>query len=116
MADENLQVAIVEGARRKRPGSVFLTAAQAQTLGLPDPSVLQRAKELDVILVSHDFKTMYGHYAAFLMQLPGGEHSPGVFLVAQEHYSVGQIIEFVIELYDLSEHAEWRDRITTLPL
>jgi len=59
---------------------------------------------------------MYRYFAAFLETLPSGEHCPGIFLITQERYSIGQIIDFIVEIYDLSSHQEWRDHITDLPL
>lgn len=102
--------------RRKRPAITFLTAAEAGTLHLSDPEVLQHAKDLDLILVSHDRRTLYGHFAVFLQSLPPGEHSPGMLLVSQETYRLGQIIAFLLEVYDLSHHEEGRDLPTSLPL
>jgi hypothetical protein len=115
LAGENLESDIVQGSRRKRPNMTFLTAHEANTIRLKDPGLLKRAKELDLILISHDSRTMYDHFAAFLLGLPQGEHCPGVFLVS-DTYGVGQIIDFVVEIYDLSSHGEWRDRIVRLPL
>jgi hypothetical protein len=37
-------------------------------------------------------------------------------LVSQERYSIGQIISFIVEVYDLSSHQEWANRIVRLPL
>lgn len=116
LADDNLQKAIVDGMRRKRPNITFLMLREAGTLGLGDPDILQRARELDLLLVSHDRRTMYRHFADALAQLPNGEHMPGVFLVSQDKFSVGQIIGFLLEIYDLSSHDEWQDRIINLPL
>jgi uncharacterized protein DUF5615 len=116
LADENLERAIVEGLRHSRPDVVFMTAVEAGTMHLDDPDVLERAKLLDLILVSHDSRTMYDHFAAFLMKLPSEEHCPGVLLVSQEKYGIGQMIAFLLDVYDLSSHEEWRDRIARLPV
>jgi uncharacterized protein DUF5615 len=116
LADENFETAIVQGVKRQRPGCVFLTADEAGIRNLPDDLVLRRAQELVLILVSHDRRTMYDHFATFLMSMGADQHSPGVFLVSQERFSLGQLIDFIIEIYDLSDHAEWRDRIVDLPL
>jgi uncharacterized protein DUF5615 len=116
LADENLETAIVEGVKRKRPDCVFFTAGDAGIRNLSDDFVLRRAQELDLILVSHDRRTMYDHFATFLMSAGADQHSPGVFLVSRERFGLGQIIDFIVEIYDLSDHAEWRDRIVDLPL
>lgn len=59
---------------------------------------------------------MYDHSATFLTNLPEGACSPGIFLVSQERYSIGQMIGFLVEIYDLSSHEEWRNLIVDLPL
>lgn len=116
LADENLESAIVQGVRLQRPEITLLTAKEAETLSLDDRQVLSQAQALDLILISHDSRTMYNHFAAFLMSLAPDEHSPGVLLVSQERYSIGQIISFIVEVYDLSSHQEWANRIVRLPL
>ena len=59
---------------------------------------------------------MYRYFAEFLGALPAGEHCPGLFLISQERYSIGEMIDFIVEIYDLSEHREWRDLVMDLPL
>lgn len=116
LADENLESVIIQGARRQRADIVFLTAKEANTLSLDDLRVLRRAQELDLILITHDSRTMYDHFATFLSRLAPQECSPGVLLVSQRRYSIGQIIAFILEIYDLSSHDEWRGQIVRLPL
>lgn len=116
LADENFEVAIVQGVKRQRPDCIFLTADEAGIRNLPDDLVLRRAQELDLILISHDRRTMYDHFATFLMSLDTDQHTPGVLLVSQERFSFGQIIDFIVEIFDLSDHFEWQDRIVDLPL
>ncbi len=116
LADENLENAVVYGARRKRPGIVFLTAAEAGTRRLKDPDLLERARELDLILITYDRRTMPQYFAESIMRLPEGEQRPGIFIIKQQRYSIGQIIEFILEVYDASSHDEWRNLDETLPL
>ena len=116
LADENLESVIIQGARRQRPDMTFLTANEAHTLSLDDLQVLRRARELDLILITHDSRTMYDHFATFISSLAPSEYCPGVLLVSQRRYSVGQIIAFITEIYDLSSHDEWRGQIARLPL
>lgn len=78
--------------------------------------MLGRARELNLILVSHDSRTMYFNFANFLLSLQSDEQCPGVFLVSQERYSIGQIVGFILEIYDLSGHSEWQNRIVRLSL
>jgi hypothetical protein len=98
----------VQGVKRQRPDCIFLSADEAGIRNLPDDLVLRRAQELDLILISHDRRTMYDHFATFLMSLDTDQHTPGVLLVLQER--------FIVEIFDLSDHSEWQDRIVDLPL
>lgn len=59
---------------------------------------------------------MYEHFANFLVSLDEGLYSPGVILVTQNRYSIGQMIDFIVNVYDLSSHDEWRNQIRDLPL
>lgn len=116
LADEDFDEDVVRGVKRKRPGIEFLTAAEARTLHLEDPAVLRRARELDLILITHDRKTMPRHFGDLLMELREGETSPGMFMVTQDAHSLGEIIDAIVEVYDLSGHDEWRNQIRDLPL
>jgi hypothetical protein len=58
---------------------------------------------------------MPDHFAAFLAGLAEGEHSPGVILVAQE-LAIGMAIQALYEVWSCSDHEEWRDLFTYLPL
>ena len=116
LADENLESVIIQGARRQRADMTILTAKEANTLSLDDLQVLQRAQELDLILITHDSRTMYDHFATFISSLAPSEYCPGVLLVSQRRYGIGQIIAFITEIYDLSSHDEWRGQIVRLPL
>lgn len=112
LADENFDLRIVAGLRRKRPHIDILTAAEAGTLGLPDPRVLAYAAEHHRILLSHDVKTMPAHFDAFLA---GGQHSPGLLLSSQA-LPTGQVIDDVLLIWEASGPEEWRDLWTHLPL
>lgn len=116
LADEDFDVDVVRGVKLRRPGIEFLTAAKAGTLHLDDLAVLRRARELDRILIIHDRKTMPRYFGALLMELREGESSPGMFMVTQGVHPLGEIIDAIVEVYDLSSHDEWRNQIRDLPL
>ena len=89
MADADLNDAIVDGCRRREPAIDFLSANDANLEGVHDPDVLAIAAVENRIVVSHDFRTMPGHFGEFL-QARGS--SPGLILVPQ-HMPVGEVIE-----------------------
>lgn len=116
LADEDFDEDVVRGVKRKRPDIEFLTAAEAGTLRLEDSAVLRRARELDLILITHDRRTMPRHFGDLLTELREGETSPGMFMVTQGVHPLGEIIDSIVEVYDLSRHDEWRNQVRDLPL
>jgi Domain of unknown function (DUF5615) len=87
-ADADFNHKIVAGLRRREPIIDFLGAADGYVIGKPDPEVLRIASEATRILVSHDRKTMPGHFAKFIE----GRSSPDVIIVSQE-LEIGAAIE-----------------------
>jgi hypothetical protein len=65
-ADADFNQKIVAGLRRREPTVDFLSARDGEVIGLPDPEVLRIASEAARILVSHDRKTLPGHFAKFM--------------------------------------------------
>jgi hypothetical protein len=115
LTDEDFNLAIVAGLLRVRPQMDLMTLQDAGMLHASDPQVLAYAKAQDRILLSHDVQTMPNHFATFLMGLPPGEHCPGIMLLAQES-PIGSAVQWILEIWEASQHTEWRDVPTWLPL
>ncbi|HEX5546193.1 MAG TPA: DUF5615 family PIN-like protein [Ktedonobacterales bacterium] len=115
LTDVNFNARILVGLRRIAPTVDLITAQSAGFHTTPDPELLAEARQLDRILLTHDINTMPDHFATFLAGLPEGEHSPGVMLVAQE-LAIGIAIQELYEVWSCSNHEEWRDTFTYLPL
>lgn len=111
LADANLFRAIRTGVKRLEPAVDFLSAESAGLEGLPDPEVLAVAARERRILVSHDLKSMPGHFLTFL----AGQSSPGVFLIAQD-VPVAVSIDSLMLIWAVSDAEEWANRLTYLPL
>jgi hypothetical protein len=77
----------------------------------PAADVLEIAARQDRILVTHDRRTMPGH---FRDRLDEGESSPGVFIVAQ-CAPIGPDVEAIVMVWAVSDAAEWRDQVFHLP-
>ncbi|HEX6817306.1 MAG TPA: DUF5615 family PIN-like protein, partial [Ktedonobacterales bacterium] len=60
--DVDFNLHIVAGLRRRQPGIDLLTAQELNLRTLPDPQVLEKARDLDRILLTHDRKTMPRHF------------------------------------------------------
>lgn len=115
LTDADFNLHIVAGLRRRQPGIDLLTAHQLNLRTLPDPRLLETAKGLDRILLTHDRKTMPRHFRDYLAALPAGEHSPGVMWLHQS-LSIGTAIDAILLISACSTHEEWRDQFVYLPL
>lgn len=112
LADADLNHAIVRGIKRREPSVDFLSAHQsAQLEGMQDKDVLAFAAREGRALVSHDFRTMPRHFREFVRD----HSSPGVFLISQA-LDVGRAVEELLLIWAASEHSEWTNRLTYLPL
>lgn len=110
-ADANFNLAIIRGLRRIQPAIDFQLANDAGILTLPDPEVLAYAAAEQRVLVSHDVRTMPGHFADFLAS---GQHSPGVVLIRQT-LPIRDAIDWLYLAWQAIEPTEWIDLITFLP-
>lgn len=92
-ADEDLNNLIVKGLRRRQPLIEFQTTAEAGLRGVPDPA-------------------RPAHFAAFL---ESGHHRPGLFLIPKT-VPIGEAIDALELIWEISGPDDWRDLITYLPL
>jgi hypothetical protein len=65
-ADADFNQKIVLGLRRRELAVDFQDAHAAGVIDVADTGVLHKAADLGRILISHDRKTMPGHFARFL--------------------------------------------------
>ena len=110
-ADADLNQIIVRATLRLEPAIDFQTAHVAGLAGLDDPGVLQRAAQEGRVLVSHDRKTMPGHFGQFIVT----RESPGILIVSQK-MPVAQVAKDLFLIWYASEPEEWINRIRSLPL
>lgn len=92
----------------------IVTAHQVKLDSIPDPELLAYAASHDLILLTHDTRTMPTHFADFVMQLKPGEQSPGVWYTPQR-LAVGVAIQAILETWLCSAHKEYRNRELHLP-
>lgn len=83
LADEGFNQDVTAGLRHRYPEIDIVTVQEFGLSRAGDPQVLEAARQLDRIVLSHDVHTMSGHFFALLTQLAEGEHLPGMLLVAQ---------------------------------
>ncbi len=108
--DADLDARIVRGLRRRKPDVDFQTAEDASLEGLPDPDVLRIAAGLGRLLVTHDRRTMPGHFAEFTTN----QISPGVIITPK--FQIGVAIEELLLIWADSEAEEWYNRLVWIPL
>ena len=110
-ADADFNEDIVMGVRRRVPEIDFQTASEAGLTGVADPDVLALCAQEGRILVTHDRRTMPGHFATFISL----ETSPGVFII-QRSTELLAAIEALILVWEASEASEYVNSLRTLPL
>ncbi len=110
-ADNDLNQIIVSAVKRREAEVDFQTAHAAGLHGLSDPEVLVLAARDGRILVTHDLKTMPGHFAMFTAE----RDSSGVIMVPQR-LSIVEIIDDLSLIWSASSAEEWQNRIASLPL
>ena len=106
-ADNDLDRTIVRGVLRHGPVIDFRSEPIND---VDDLTVLHLAAQESRILVSHDISTMPEAFARYRQ----GGHSPGVLLVPQL-WALADTIQQLVMIWELSEAAEWQDRICYLP-
>ena len=111
LADADFNCKIISGFRRREPAADFVSAKEGGAIARPDPEVLRIAAVQGRILVSHDRKTMPGHFARFVED----RSSPGLIIVAQD-LDIGAAIEDLLLIWTASDAAEWKDAIGFVPI
>ena len=110
-ADADLDYDIVLAVRRRESAVDFASAAESSVVGLGDPDVLAFAAQQDRILITHDRRTMPGHFRDLLN---AGKSSPGVFIVSQ-FAPIGPVVEASVVVWAASNAEEWCGQIRHLP-
>jgi len=111
LADADLNLAIVTGARDRETALDFLSATEANLAGCSDADVLEFAAADTRILVSHDTSTMPVHFGN---RLRVGLPTPGVFL-AHQRAPVAQVIDAILLAWSASRPEDWAGQIHYLP-
>ncbi|MDJ0716476.1 MAG: DUF5615 family PIN-like protein [Prochloraceae cyanobacterium] len=114
LIDENLPNLYREQLlRRSSDLTVWAVGAPgAPSRGTLDPEILFWCEQNNFILVTKNRASMPVHLAEHLAQ---NHHIPGIF-VLRPKATIGQIIDDLILIAEVSEMSEYRDRITHIPL
>lgn len=111
LADANFNQKIVAGLLLREPRIDFELPQDAIAEGMEDPKVLELGATLRRIIVTHDVRTMPGHFLAFV----AGQLCPGLILVPKT-MAIGDAIEDLLLIWHASEADEWINQMRRLPL
>src|SRR5947207_14507332 len=103
LLDENLNHRILRGLKLRLPDLDYVLAQDAGLKGLPYTEVLAWAAEHQLILVTHDLKTMPRYAYA---RVVAGEQMPGVIAISKS-LPIGQAIEELVVIIECREQNEW---------
>lgn len=112
LADNDLNDAIVVGARRREPAIEIARLRDLDLARLVDSEVLRIAAQESWIVVSHDVNTMR---EAACARLAGAMPMNGL-LLAHQRTPVSLIIESLLLIWAASEAEEWAGQVEFLPL
>ena len=110
--DGDLNGRIVRGVRRRQSALDTLSVQEAGLREAADPLVLEWAAAQDRVVVSHDHRTMRAYAEERLL---AGLRMAGLILVRQG-YPLGQAIDDLVLIAELTTAEEWRGKIIFLPL
>lgn len=110
LTDENVDAAIIDGLRLRRPLIDLVTALEVGLIQTPDPVILDWAATKQRIVSSHDRTTMT-KFAN--LRLASGLEMPGLFIMQGEQ--VRSVIETILVIDEQSEMADWTTKTSYLP-
>jgi uncharacterized protein DUF5615 len=111
LADANLDQDIVAGVLRREPEVDFELPQGIIPEGMRDPDVLALAASLGRIVVTHDVRTMPGHFGDFIAE----NDCPGSILIPRS-MPIGRAIEEILLIWQVSDEEEWTNLFRRLPL
>lgn len=112
LADENFNNQIIRGVLRRVPSSKFTRVQDTDLMGRPDPEVLAYAAEHNLIVLTHDIKTMR---AFFYERVANNLPVPTLFLIHSDK-PVGTVIDDIELILLASDSAEWEGQTHYIPL
>lgn len=114
LLDEDTPHAIRDQLLRREPDMEIMAVGDdmAPALGTLDPELLRWIEREGYMLVSRNRRTIPQHLRE---HLEAGGHVPGIFLL-RRRYSLGQILEDLMLIWEAGRPEEYRDRVEYLPL
>src|ERR1043165_10119988 len=110
--DENFNQRILRGLKHRVPNLDYSVVQEAGLGGGSDQNILAWAAERNLVLVTHDLKTIPRFaYERVAQRLP----MAGVIAIGDE-LPIGQVIEELAVIVACSESSDWENQVVYLPL
>lgn len=111
LADHNFNQDIVDGLTRREPAILIMLASEVDMQESSDPELLEFAARADLLVLTHDLKTMPGHAYE---RVAAGQPMPGVIAIRQS-IGIGRAIEFLLEIWSAGNAQVYRDQVIYQP-
>lgn len=112
LADENFNNQIIRGVLRRIPSAEFIRVQDTDLMGLPDPEVLAYAAEQNLIVLTHDIKTM----RCFFYERIANNLPVSTLFLIQGDKPVGTVIDDLELILVASDPNEWEGQAHYIPL
>jgi hypothetical protein len=114
LIDENTTPALADQFRRRNPALDVASVGDdvAPPKGTLDPEILLWIEQHEFTLVTRNRKSMPEHLSH---HIKSGHHIPGI-LTLRPKASLGDIIDDLLLIWELSESDEYQDQIIHIPL
>jgi hypothetical protein len=114
LIDENTTPALADQLRRRQPELIVACIGNdgAPPKGTLDPDILLWIETNGFTLITRNRKSMPEH---LFHHLETGHHIPGI-LTLRSKASLGEIVEDLLLIWQLSEDDEYQDQIIHIPL
>src|SRR5689334_18198547 len=109
--DENFNHKILRGLKLRIPHLDYLVAQQVVPEGTDDPTLLEWAAQNNLVLVTHDLRTI-PKYA--YERVEAVQSMPGIIAVSKD-LTIGQAIEELSLLVECTEQSELKNLVIYLP-
>ena len=111
LADHNFNQDIVDGLTRREPAIPIMLASEVDMQRSSDPELLEFAAREDLIVLTHDLKTMPGYAYA---RVAAGQAMPGMIAIRQS-IGIGRVVEFLLEIWSAGNAQVYRAQVIYQP-
>jgi hypothetical protein len=112
LADENFNGEVIRALLRRSGNAQIIMVREFDLEGLPDPELLEWAAQRDLIVLTHDRRTM----ANFAYErIRAGVKMPGLILV-NDRAAFRDVMDDLLLAVECSEPSEWNNYVLFIPM